>query len=57
MMSELTYIGHGAIPGIPARNLTAEEVKEYGGESFLISTGLYAKPVSKKTSKKEVKDG
>jgi hypothetical protein len=50
----LYYIGDGsAIVGIPARDLTAEEVKEYGGEAYLLMTGLYALPetASKKTAK------
>lgn len=29
--------------GIPARDLTAEEVKQYGGETFLLATGLWTK--------------
>jgi len=39
----LKYIGDGFIPGIPARDLSAEEVKQYGGEKYLLSTGLYEK--------------
>ncbi|MFV2045024.1 MAG: hypothetical protein ACC700_17525 [Anaerolineales bacterium] len=38
----------GALPGIPARDLTAEEVKAHGGESSLIGSRLYEKPKSKK---------
>jgi len=38
----LTYCGGGAyVAGIPARDLTAEEVAEYGGEKFLTETRLY----------------
>lgn len=40
----LIYTGGGyggALPGIPARDLTAAEVKRYGGEEYLLSTGLY----------------
>ncbi len=47
----LVYTGGGfggALPGIPARDLTAEEVKAHGGESNLIGSGLYEKPKSKK---------
>ena len=40
----LIYIGSSFLPGIPARDLSAEEVKQYGGEKYLLSTGLYAKP-------------
>lgn len=38
----LVYIGRGAaIPGIPARDLTAEEVEYFGGAESLVATGLY----------------
>lgn len=48
----LKYIGKGSfIIGVPARDLTSEEVKKYGGRDFLISTGLYQESV--KTTKKE----
>lgn len=41
----LIYIGAGNwLPGIPARDLTVQEVKDLGGEKALIETGLYAKP-------------
>lgn len=40
----LIYVGNGFIPGIPARLLSDDEVKKYGGEKFLLSTGLYEKP-------------
>ncbi len=43
----LKYIGKGFIVGIPARDLTNEEVKKHGGVKFLLSTGLYAKPKGK----------
>jgi hypothetical protein len=39
----LGYIGNDFIPGIPARDLTEEEVEEYGGEEYLVKTGLYKK--------------
>lgn len=51
-MGELVYVGNRVIPGIPARNLTAEEVDQHGGEKVLIETKLYEKP-----AKKEVKNG
>ena len=38
----------GSLRGIPARNLTVDEVKKYGGEDYLISTNLYAKPHANK---------
>ena len=50
----LIYTGGGfggALPGIPARDLIAEEVKKHGGESNLIGSGLYEKP--KSVSRKE----
>lgn len=38
----LIYIGRGAaIPGIPARDLTDEEVEYFGGAESLVATGLY----------------
>jgi len=40
-MKYLKYIGKGAIPGIPARDLTEEETKKYGGEKLLIESGLW----------------
>lgn len=40
----LKYIGNGDfIPGIPARDLSDAEVKEFGGEHLLLHSGLYAK--------------
>lgn len=38
----LKYIGNGSLAGIPARDLTDDEVKQFG-EAFLLATGLYAK--------------
>ena len=49
----LKYIGNGFIPGIPARDLSDEEVKKYGGEKLLISTGLFEKPKPKKEKKEK----
>jgi hypothetical protein len=41
----LKYIGIGEHKiGIPARDLSDEEVDQYGGEEYLIATGLYVKP-------------
>lgn len=41
----LVYIGNGDfIPGIPARNLSDEEIKKHGGEAYLLSTGLWRRP-------------
>lgn len=44
MTYKLIYIGTSVIPGIPARDLTAEEVEQYGGEKELLKTKLYKKP-------------
>jgi len=44
----LKYTGGGyggSQPGIPARDLTDSEVIQFGGESALIATGLYEKPI------------
>jgi hypothetical protein len=41
----LKYIeGSGFLPGIPARNLSDEEVAQFGGERKLISSGCYRRP-------------
>lgn len=44
----LKWIGHtkGAegLIGVPARDLSVEEVEQHGGEKGLIATGLYEKP-------------
>ena len=47
MTNGLIYIGKGFLPGIPARDLSAEDVKKYGGKSALLDTGLYAEPEKK----------
>lgn len=38
----LKYVGNGSLADIPARDLTDEEVEQFG-EAFLLSTGLYVK--------------
>lgn len=46
----LIYTGGGwggTLPGIPARDLSDEEVQEHGGEAALLASGLYARPESK----------
>ena len=48
----LIYIGHGFLPGIPARDLSAEDVKRYGGKEALLATGLYAEPEKPKRKAK-----
>lgn len=67
-MTTLVYVGDGFLPGVPARNLTDDEVTAYGGAEVLLASGLYeeeqesvlpaataAKPV--KAGKTEVSDG
>lgn len=47
-MVMLKYIGNGAFsPGVPARDLTDDEVKEYGGVVVLVKTGLYERVKTK----------
>jgi hypothetical protein len=53
---KLKYTGKGYRPNIPARDLTADEVERYGGEEFLLKTGLYEKTKPKKAKKNEVKN-
>ncbi len=53
----LKYIGSGFIPGIPARDLSAAEVKKCGGVKFLLSTGLFEKPKKKVKVEKTIKEG
>jgi hypothetical protein len=50
----LKYIGNGFIPGIPARDLTEDEVKKYGGVKFLVSTGLFEQKKPKKKVEVEI---
>lgn len=53
-MLKYTGGGYGGTrPEIPVRDLTDEDVKELGGEEFLISTGLYEKVEKKKSRKKQ----
>lgn len=40
-MAKLVYVGKGdSVAGVPARDLTADEVKGFG-KAFLLSTRLY----------------
>lgn len=51
----MKYIGNGEwLPGVPARDLTKEEVKQHG-KDYLLSTGLYEqiKPAKKAAAKKD----
>jgi len=50
----MKYIGNGNwLPGIPARDLTEQEVKRFG-EKMLIASGLYEK--EKQTKRKHGED-
>jgi len=51
---ELVYVGGGNLAGVPARDLSFEEVKALGGAEVLLRSRCYRKPTS--TSKKEQTD-
>lgn len=40
-MVKLRWNGKGFVYHIPARDLTEEEVEQYGGEKALLKTGIY----------------
>lgn len=40
MIAGLRYIGHGWLPGVPARDLSPEEAEIHGMET-LLGSGLY----------------
>ena len=44
----LKCTGKGFLRGVPRRNLNDKEVEQYGGEEFLLSTGLYFKETDKR---------
>jgi hypothetical protein len=46
----LIYKGGGYLVGVPARNLTEEEVKEYG-KARLLNSGLYIEDTPKVSRK------
>lgn len=46
----LIYKGGGYLVGVPARNLTDEEVKEYGKDR-LLKSGLYVEDAPKASRK------
>ena len=50
----MKFIGDGKniVPGIPPRDLTEEEVKQFG-EKMLLATGLYEKQTAPKTKGKK----
>ena len=57
-MPKMKYIGTSWKRGIPARNLSAEEVEKYGGSELLEKSGLYEVVKSPKRKKKvEVEKG
>lgn len=47
----LIYLGGAALIGIPARDLTDDEVEKFGGEKFLLKSGLYTQPAQPKQGK------
>jgi len=49
----LIYNGKGFLVGIPARDLTDEEVKQFGGEKKLLKSGLYEKEAPQKAPKQK----
>ena len=51
----LRYIGKGFIDGVPARDLSDDEVARYGLKR-LLATGLYEKIVEKRVFKIEEKE-
>ena len=54
-MNGLKYVGSGFLPGVPAKDLTPEQVELYGGEKTLIASGLYER--EKKSVEPEKKPG
>ena len=48
----MKYIGKGFIVGIPARDLTDEEVRQYGRRR-LLDSGLYIDNKSRKETRRE----
>lgn len=54
-MMRLKYIGRGAfLPGVPSRDLNADEIKRYGGIEFLIRSGLYTEPLTRHKRKQQL---
>jgi len=51
----LKYVGNGWIHGVPARDLSGEEVRKYGKQR-LLDSGLYIE-IKDKTAHSEVKHG
>lgn len=40
----LIYVGNGFYADVPARDLSADEVEQYGGVDFLTKDGFYRLP-------------
>ena len=36
----LKYVGKGGLPGIPARDLTKEDIERYGGKETWLALGI-----------------
>lgn len=55
----LKYVGNGfALPGVPARDLTDEEVEAAGGEAFLLEPHpivLYERAGTKRKGNEDIK--
>ena len=49
----LRYTGAGFVVGIPARDLTDEEIEQYGGVEVLLQTGLYVVEEQRRTRRAE----
>ncbi|RPI96979.1 MAG: hypothetical protein EHM39_10280 [Chloroflexi bacterium] len=57
-MMGLVWLGQASLPGVPARDLSADEARRYGGERRLIATGLYRRETLKaEEAKGETDDG
>ena len=55
-MRGLKYIGKGDfVAGVPARDLSLDEVRKFGGKAKLLSTGLYKLMIIRKRYKPVVK--
>ena len=47
----LRYTGRGFLPGFPARDLTDEEVEQWGGRDALTATGAYEEKADPKSGR------
>lgn len=56
----LKYKGNKYLLGVPARDLTDDEVEKFGGEEALLATGVYIRVETKMakppTENKSIKD-